>query len=1182
MRTRPQSRIQRLVLAAGIAVSTLLIAEPTAALAGSAHMARDVLDQGVQLLDQGKLLRAKRVLADLNAADLTPADRVELINLRRQIDREVNLLTSVELSLQKAEVAMVDGDLRTAERHANAVMDAPGATGAQRLAADELLDGVDEAREVLAARVDGMLAQAAAYVDAGDYAEAKPLFATIDNAGVQLTDAQADTFYINYDRVLQYEIEQGIELSSKSVLAAMMQPGRVVKTTQPEDPPTDTPEEQPAEEPPAEPPAAEEPPPAEPVEEPVTPVAEETAPTEDLFAEVYRIEALSTLTAAEEAFLEGRWSEAIISYNRVLSVYSSYLTADEVQQAQANYERAQAALDRGDIIETTITDRQIAAQAARDEFATRIQQAEDQLAADETQAALTSARAALTAWQLKQDFLSDAEYQEGVVRANDLITRIEQRIITLQEEQRQMTVTENVIGQQQAETRARLEQQRRINEALNRVQALQAEQRYEEALQVIQQIKFDDPGNPTADILERIISDVIGYRSFYDIQDKRRRSYAREALKTQELLIAPPNVLDFPDDWPELSTVRGPQAAYPQPAEDRRVSHILDTQRLPFEFDDNMLDAVFTYIENLTPGINFNIDWISLDEAGVTRETPISLSLQNVPIRVGLERVLEQVNSGASDDLTSVGYSIRDGIITIAQEQELRKYTIPIVYDIRDLLIDIPDHEDAPDLNLQTALQQAGEQGGGGGANIFGGQGGDDVEAPTEQELTDQIVDLIIQTIDPNNWVEAGGETGTILPLRGNLIINQTPENHIAIEGLLAQLREVRSMQVNIEARFLSVAQDWFEQIGFDLDVIWNAQNNQYRDLAAQNPSLLPSDLINQNGTIARNISGPASDILIAQQGQTGTIGTITLPDGRQVFTNIQAPTANQIPGTTSPVPAPEDWSIIPTVQNSLGLAEGLLGSVSQFGANILTQSPALAVGATFLDDIQVDLLIKATQADRRTVTLTAPRLTVFNGQRSYIQVAVSEAFVSDLQPVTSESAVGFDPETSSVSSGVVLDIEATVSADRRYVTMHVDAQLAEVTDFRTVPVTATAGNGQIVTSDPNVGNRIDAPQSIATGFIELPEVQVSRVVTSVSVPDKGTILLGGQRLLREVEVETGVPVLSKIPVINRFFTNRISSKDELTLLILLRPQIIIQNEEEERNFPGLRDSLRASGITGI
>jgi general secretion pathway protein D len=86
-------------------------------------------------------------------------------------------------------------------------------------------------------------------------------------------------------------------------------------------------------------------------------------------------------------------------------------------------------------------------------------------------------------------------------------------------------------------------------------------------------------------------------------------------------------------------------------------------------------------------------------------------------------------------------------------------------------------------------------------------------------------------------------------------------------------------------------------------------------------------------------------------------------------------------------------------------------------------------------------------------------------------------------------------------------------------------------------------------------------------------------VSTTVTVPDQGTVLLGGQRLTQEIEVESGVPVLSKIPFINRFFNNRSMSREERTLLMLIRPQILIQNETEDKFFPGLREAIRTGGF---
>jgi general secretion pathway protein D len=225
--------------------------------------------------------------------------------------------------------------------------------------------------------------------------------------------------------------------------------------------------------------------------------------------------------------------------------------------------------------------------------------------------------------------------------------------------------------------------------------------------------------------------------------------------------------------------------------------------------------------------------------------------------------------------------------------------------------------------------------------------------------------------------------------------------------------------------------------------------------------------------------------------------------------------------------------------------------------------NPAITVGLQFLDDIQVDLLIEATQADRRSVILTAPRLTFFNGQRAWVAVAVQVAFISALIPITGDAAGAFQPIPGVVSEGVVLDVEGVISADRRYVTMTVVVSESKIINIREIEVQGAVGGTGVIPG----GGGFSATQ-------ELPEVAVSLVSTTVSVPDKGTVLLGGQRIVNEIEVETGVPVLSKIPFINRFFTNRLTSKEEETMLILIRPEIIIQQENEDLLFPGLSDTL--------
>src|SRR5262249_2953557 len=195
-----------------------------------------------------------------------------------------------------------------------------------------------------------------------------------------------------------------------------------------------------------------------------------------------------------------------------------------------------------------------------------------------------------------------------------------------------------------------------------------------------------------------------------------------------------------------------------------------------------------------------------------------------------------------------------------------------------------------------------------------------------------------------------------------------------------------------------------------------------------------------------------------------------------------------------------------------LTLTEALaVAGVGPVGALAIAQ-PALSVGISYLDDIQVDLLIKATQADQRNVVLTAPRLTLFNGQRSWISVAKAISFISGLTPVTGASAGAFQPQVSVIYEGFVLDIEAGISADRRYVTMTVQFGLNQNVKFRDVKFTGAAGAADVV----------GRGSSTFEGTFQLPELEGTEIATTVSVPDKGTILLGGQRQINEFEVESG------------------------------------------------------------
>ncbi|PPR17848.1 MAG: hypothetical protein CFH40_02551, partial [Alphaproteobacteria bacterium MarineAlpha10_Bin3] len=81
---------------------------------------------------------------------------------------------------------------------------------------------------------------------------------------------------------------------------------------------------------------------------------------------------------------------------------------------------------------------------------------------------------------------------------------------------------------------------------------------------------------------------------------------------------------------------------------------------------------------------------------------------------------------------------------------------------------------------------------------------------------------------------------------------------------------------------------------------------------------------------------------------------------------------------------------------------------------------------------------------------------------------------------------------------------------------------------------------------------------------VQQPIQQILNVTTTVSVPDGGTVLLGGVKRLREGRKMSGVPILNKIPYISRLFKNSGVGRETESIMLMVTPRIIIQEEEEE------------------
>jgi type II secretory pathway component GspD/PulD (secretin) len=197
---------------------------------------------------------------------------------------------------------------------------------------------------------------------------------------------------------------------------------------------------------------------------------------------------------------------------------------------------------------------------------------------------------------------------------------------------------------------------------------------------------------------------------------------------------------------------------------------------------------------------------------------------------------------------------------------------------------------------------------------------------------------------------------------------------------------------------------------------------------------------------------------------------------------------------------------------------------------------------------------------------MQAPKLTMFNGQTATLNVSDNQFFVTDVTVSSQFGQFVYSPTVQAVPLGVQLTMQAVISADRRFVRMSLNPSLTNLSaaEIPLFPI--------VTPIFPQFDGTATGQPIVFTQYIQQPIFTQVQVQTTVAVPDGGTVLMGGLKRLSEARNEYGPPVLSKIPYLNRLFKNTSYGRDAESLLIMVTPRIIIQEEEEEKQTGIRRD----------
>ncbi|MCA9269721.1 MAG: hypothetical protein KDA41_14675, partial [Planctomycetales bacterium] len=716
---------------------------------------------------------------------------------------------------------------------------------------------------------------------------------------------------------------------------------------------------------------------------------------------------------------------------------------------------------------------------------------------------------------------------------------VEDNRALIENDERNRQVREEIAADQ---TR-RIEVQETLAKLVDDFNRTMDEHNFAEAEAIARQARELDAESPYVQTMLWKVRFVRRYQTGLAIREQSEEGVTR-VLMNADLAAVPfddNDPLQFPDVryWEDLTRNRRKHAGDGK----RRMSEA-DMQiysalkkKVDVRFTDRPLSEVI-YTLAASAGINVHLDRQGLSAEGITSDTPVTINLTQ-PISLGsaLNHILHELR---------LSYVVQDEVLKVTSEQMRESDVYRAVYNVADLVIPIPNFTPSYNMGLAAALQEAhaslgvgltggrvnevplqvagGAQGShtnplalgqmnpgmGRGRNsqpIGFGPGG--VSGGSQPDF-DSLIDLLTATVEPTSWDEVGGP-GSIVGFETNLslVISQTQEVHDEIVDLLEQLRRLQDLQVTIEVRFITLSDNFFERIGVDFD--FDIQDHTY---ANNNPA----NLINE--------------------GPSVTIGL--------------------------------DPTGAPTADLDLAFNQGSFASaVPTFGG--FDPATAANFGFAILGEIEAFFVIQAAQGDTRTNVMQAPKVTLFNGQQAYVSDTSQTPFVTSVIPVVGDFAAAHQPVIIVLTEGTSLSVQAVVSPDRRFVRLTIVpffSKIGAVKEFTFTGKKSSSSSQTAVDPDANGDNGSssqNAADIVEGTTVQLPTFSFVTVTTTVSVPDGGTVLLGGVKRLSEGRTERGVPVLNKVPYVNRLFKNVGIGRETQSLMMMVTPRIIIQEEEEEK-----------------
>ncbi len=485
----------------------------------------------------------------------------------------------------------------------------------------------------------------------------------------------------------------------------------------------------------------------------------------------------------------------------------------------------------------------------------------------------------------------------------------------------------------------------------------------------------------------------------------------------------------------------------------------------------------------------------------------VTVGMKNVTLQVKDMRLEEAIRWICT--ITQINWAIDKQAIYLSKTP-IQGAAVLKMYDVTDLVSPIVDFA-GKEPGFAAMGQGANGGAGGGAVALFapaagggeGGTGGMDIN---------KLIDFVKRSIEPASWTLEGR---TIEPRTTTLFVNQAPEVHRKLEDLLRHMRQSQNLQVKMDVRLLDVRKGFFEEIGVE-----------FRDPGAGTTAGATGSGLIQGSTV------DGGQRIYTQQG------SVAPPNGYQRLNTHVAYLGN----LTQNLPANNYQSSINAGATSMQRGLWLDASYHPLG---------------FVGMDQVNAIFMAMEEETDAQIIQQPELTVFNGQRANCTFVKQYAYIQSYDIVT----YAMDPRIAVLLYGDVLDVRPVVSSDRKYITLEMRPTsvdfLGSYIENLTAPRRMAGGGG----NNNNIGGNYMT--TISNYQLELPNIELRSLRSTVMLPDRGTLVLGGYTKALRQRTHTGVPFLSHIPFLGRLFSKNGVYDQNRRLFFMLSAEIYDQQERE-------------------